>query len=319
MAGLRARQSPASWCLDMGHASVWCSPTLVGQSDEERDNKTMNPARAEDMGSILERVVPDPLPTPRGSHDNAIHHVNIALFGKPNTGKTSLAESIVEWAITKYGASNVWAIRSTRDLPALFQSLDKMGHPQCVVLFADDMTKALDKLSGTIAIEGSMVVAGQRMNRKSYWMDKWYDIRGELAKRGMRSGLVLMVGAVHRFYGMPIDMRADVDVLLCRSTATKGTFDARTVEKMLGTETYNALRHHESLALRDRVELGWTGWATKAGSGIVFVPPPIGNYMATVYSAKPRVPGPWGMRLASIFILGILAYWVWWLLSGWKT
>jgi hypothetical protein len=188
-----------------------------------------------DLDTILDGLIPDPLPV-SGGKDNAIHHLNIIIFGKPNTGKSTLSESIAQALAKRYGQENVKALRSTRDLPALFENMDKLFKrfrkpPKAVVLFADDMTKALKKLSGTVAVKDSNGQV-QKMKKIDYWLDKWYDIRGELFKRGMSQGLVIMVAALHRFYGGDIDLRADADLLLVRSTGTPGTFDASKVEKM---------------------------------------------------------------------------------------
>jgi hypothetical protein len=230
-----------------------------------------------DLDTILDGLIPDPLPESSGK-DNAIHHLNVIIFGKPNTGKTTLAESIAQALARRYGQRNVKALRATRDLPALFQNIDKLfgrfrKPPKAIVLFADDMTKALKKLSGTVAVKDAN---GQeeKMRRIDYWLDKWYDIRGELFKRGMRQGLVIMVAALHRFYGGDIDLRADADLLLVRSTGTPGTFDAQKVEKMLGPVVYYAMRQHEVDALRDRKELAWTAYVAKTGSGVFRVPRP---------------------------------------------
>jgi hypothetical protein len=135
------------------------------------------------------------------------------------------------------------------------------------------MTKALKKLSGTVAVKDSNGQL-QKMKKVDYWLDKWYDIRGELFKRGMRQGLVIMVAALHRFYGGDIDLRADADLLLVRSTGTPGTFDANKVERMLGPVVYYAMRQHEVDALRDRKELAWTAYVAKTGSGVFRVPRP---------------------------------------------
>src|SRR3989475_1557958 len=185
-----------------------------------------------DLDTILDGLIPDPLPE-SGGKDNAIHHLNIIIFGKPNTGKTTLSESIAQALARRYGQENVRALRSTRDLPALFENLDKLFKrfrrpPKAVVLFADDMTKALKKLSGTVAVKDSNGQL-QKMRKIDYWLDKWYDIRGELFKRGMRQGLVVMVAALHRFYGGDIDLRADADLLLVRRTGTPVTFAANKV------------------------------------------------------------------------------------------
>src|SRR5207245_3261322 len=76
------------------------------------------------------------------------------------------------------------------------------------------------------------------------------------------------------FYGGDIDLRADADLLLVRSTGTPGTFDANKVEKMLGPVVYYAMRQHEVDALRDRKELAWTAYVAKTGSGVFRVPRP---------------------------------------------
>jgi len=83
-----------------------------------------------------------------------------------------------------------------------------------------------------------------------------------------------MVAGLHRFYGGDIDLRADADLLLVRSTGTPGTFDANKVEKMLGSVVYYAMRQHEVDALRDRKELAWTAFVAKTGSGVFRVPRP---------------------------------------------
>lgn len=230
-----------------------------------------------DLDTILDGLIPDPLPESSGK-DNAIHHLNVIIFGKPNTGKTTLGESITQALARRYGQTNVKAMRSTRDLPALFENLDKLfgrfrKPPRAIVLFADDLTKALKKLSGTVTVKDSNGKL-EKMRRVDYWLDKWYDIRGELFRRGMKQGLVVMVAGLHRFYGGDIDLRADADLLLVRSTGTPGTFDANKVEQMLGPVVYYAMRQHEVDALRDRKELAWTAFVAKTGSGLFRVPRP---------------------------------------------
>src|SRR5207302_1931919 len=191
---------------------------------------------------------------------------------------TTLAEALAQVLARRYGQRNVKALRATRDLPGLFQNIDKLfgrfrKPPKAILLFADDMTKALRKLSGTVEVKNSNGQV-EKMRKIDYWLDKWYDIRGELFKRGMHQGLVVMVAGLHRFYGGDIDLRADADLLLVRSTGTPGTFDANKVEKMLGSVVYYAMRQHEVDALRDRKELAWTAFVAKTGSGVFRVPRP---------------------------------------------
>src|SRR2546421_7575172 len=47
-----------------------------------------------DLDTILDGLIPDPLPESSGK-DNAIHHLNIIIFGKPNTGKCLTSDDVV--------------------------------------------------------------------------------------------------------------------------------------------------------------------------------------------------------------------------------
>src|SRR5438093_4233012 len=172
---------------------------------------------------------------------------------------TTMAESLAQALARRYGQESVKALRSTRDLPALFENMDKLFKrfrkpPKAVLLFADDMTKALKKLSGTVSVKDSNGQL-QKMRRVDYWLDKWYDIRGELFKRGMRQGLVIMVAALHRFYGGDIDLRADADLLLVRSTGTPGTLVGTRFERSLGPSASSALGDTNVALLRTRKKL----------------------------------------------------------------
>src|SRR5207245_4258081 len=206
---------------------------------------------------IIGGLIPRPLPKPEGDNDNAIVHRNITLFGAPGTGKTSLGYSIGE-AIGRLNG-DAYGLRTTRNLPALFQALPRrLLQVNNFILFADDLTKALAKL--------------RKIEREEV-MDKWFDVRGELFKRGVNQGMVWMVGAAHSFYGLPLDFRRDADLVLARSTGTN-PFDRRSVGNMFGSSTVNLLRGYEAKAQSNRDELGWTAWATKGASGIVFVARP---------------------------------------------
>src|SRR5438309_1586118 len=129
-----------------------------------------------DLDTILDGLIPDPLPV-SGGKDNAIHHLNIIIFGKPNTGKTTLAESISQALARRYGQRNVKALRASRDLPGLFQNIDKLfgrfrKPPNAILLFADDMTKALRELAGTafVAKTGSGVFRVPRPSVSTKWL-----------------------------------------------------------------------------------------------------------------------------------------------------
>src|SRR5439155_23383095 len=103
-----------------------------------------------DLDTILDGLIPNPLPESSGK-DNAIHHLNIIIFAKPNTGKTTLAESIDQALVRRYGQRNAKALRPSRDLPGWFQNIDKLfgrfrKPPKAILWFADDTTKPLKEL-----------------------------------------------------------------------------------------------------------------------------------------------------------------------------
>src|SRR5260370_25498594 len=81
-----------------------------------------------DLDTILDGLIPDPLPE-SGGKDNAIHHLNIIIFGKPNTGKTTLAESITHALARRYGQSNVKPLHPTPHLPPLFHNITNLFAP----------------------------------------------------------------------------------------------------------------------------------------------------------------------------------------------
>jgi hypothetical protein len=256
------------------------------------------------LQEILDQLTPDPLPRSHGPNDNAIAHLSITVFGKANTGKTTIGNTIYEHLLQRYGANNVYAVRSSSDLFSLLDNLPTRPY-RAVLLFLDDMTKALEKLN--------------RRDR-ALLLGALYDIRGALRRSaGMREGLVIVLSSVHRFYASPIDLRADNDLLLVRSTGTPGTFDARIVQRMLGIRTYDSLRRYETMALRDRNMLGWTGWASKAGSGLVYIPathdPLIRSVSRSPVSSEPfghqflatgdRVQRPTQTWLGIVFIVAL--------------
>src|SRR5213592_2805220 len=79
-----------------------------------------------DLDTILDGLIPDPLPESSGK-DNAIHHLNIIIFGKPNTGKTTLAESIAQALVRRYGTVSPYKRLGNRFSQGGFSSI---GFPE---------------------------------------------------------------------------------------------------------------------------------------------------------------------------------------------
>ena len=119
-------------------------------------------------------------------------------------------------------------------------------------------------------------------------------------KADMREGLVIVLTAVHRFYSTPIDLRADVDLLLVRSTGTPVTFDSGTVTHMLGKSVFDEMRSKEERAFLDRSQLGWTAWASKNGSGLVLIPRAEARMPSVANTKAQYATRPWGPRSPSV-------------------
>src|SRR5438132_13077476 len=68
-----------------------------------------------DLDTILDGLIPDPLPESIGK-DNTIYHLIIIIFGKPNTGKTTLSESLAQALARMYGQENLKSLRSNLEL-----------------------------------------------------------------------------------------------------------------------------------------------------------------------------------------------------------
>jgi len=191
------------------------------------------------------------------------------------------------------------------DLPAVFDHLptpswiSESKGTRAVFIFIDDMTKAVQKIKPTTAREG--------------YLSRMYDIRGEIYKAcGMDQGAIVVVMGVHRFYGAHIDLRADVDLLIALSTGTLGTNDERTVKKMLGPTTFEALRRTEG-----PVATGWAGWATKTDNGLIRFQPPDHKVAMPLVGSRETASMPLAGAIAAILFFFIPLFfiaWAYWLI-----
>src|SRR2546430_16925016 len=90
--------------------------SLAKQAIPSRDSLAKGTYYKLDLDTILDGLIPDPLPE-SGGKDNAIHHLNIIISGKPNTGKTTLAESMAQAFARSCGQRDREACSAPRALP----------------------------------------------------------------------------------------------------------------------------------------------------------------------------------------------------------
>jgi len=170
------------------------------------------------LNQILDEILPpfedlqEP-PLSRGSQ-NSVYHLNIVIYGKARRGKTELANSIVAHISQLYCRSRVHVAYEITDLAA---ALGRGWEPGRLiqVLVVDDLTLA----------EHSMETY-QKYFRIGHIMEE---------KTGQRNGLVVTILIVHRFFSLPKELRADIDLLAVKSVSTNPS-DANLLRAFLGDD-----------------------------------------------------------------------------------
>ena len=206
------------------------------------------------LGEILPRVE-DLWVAPSPASQNSIYHLNIVIYGKARRGKTELANSIVANICQVYGEDEVHVDYQVTDLKA---ALDVGWLPGKLVqvLVVDDLTLA--KHSDETY---------QRYFRIGHLMEE---------KTSQRNGLIVTILVVHRFFSLPKELRADIDLLLVKSVSSNPS-DANLLRGFLGDGLQTEL---SSLARRRDV---FAYYVSPTYRGISFFQPADTNFF-------PRVP-----------------------------
>lgn len=119
---------------------------------------------------------------------------SMILFGFPGSGKTTAANSIAGWAVEKYGEEQVNArISEDGSLTNLHQGLrDSLVN----ILFSDNTTLAKQD---SIAIQDH------------------FKLRNIFANQFQkRNGYIFSIIALHRYHGIPVELRSCIDGILIR-------------------------------------------------------------------------------------------------------
>jgi len=160
---------------------------------------------------------------PSNDYDNAIIHKKIINYGDTGTGKSSLARSLVEKLVNKYGVDNVNAVESNSIENAILYGLN--NKPIQVHILEDFTLK--DESRDTL---------------RSY-----FRIRNIWKKEYNRSnGLIVSIFNLHRFYSSMVEVRSTANVLIIRSDSIN-PYDHSHLKKMIGDDGINDLRILEEL------------------------------------------------------------------------
>jgi hypothetical protein len=174
------------------------------------------------LDDILREILPrveDLRVEPSPASHNSIYHLNIVIYGKARRGKTELANSIVSSLLQAYGPTQVHVCYKITDLET---ALDQGWEPGRLVqvLVVDDLTLA----EHTVETYKRYFEIGHVMEEKT----------------GQQNGLVVTVLIVHRFFSLPKELRADIDLLAVKSVSSNPS-DANLLRSFLGQELVNEL------------------------------------------------------------------------------
>ena len=221
------------------------------------------------LGEILDEILPrvEELQVHKapGASRNSIYHLNIIIYGKARRGKTELANSIVANINHVYGPGRVHVAYEITDLEA---ALDRGWQPGRLVqvLVVDDLTLAEHP-----------VETYQQYFRIGHIMEQ---------KTGQRDGLVVTILIVHRFFSLPKELRADIDLLAVKSVSNNPS-DANLLRSFLGDNLATELA---SLTRRRDV---FAYYVSPTYRGITFFQPEETSYLPRVSAAptsEPRAP-----------------------------
>jgi len=194
-------------------------------------NKTHKPKKLlKDMNWVLEYIFP-PVETfkkPERDWENAIQQFLMLLYGKPGSGKTETIRWLVEQAIKKYGEENVNVAWSKGDMQVLLEEgiKDKLIN----ILYVEDATDALT-------------------NKSSVFSD-YFQIRHKVKEKTGRShGYVMVIIALHDYFGIPKKFRNSWDLILFKSAPTN-KYDRDFFKGMIGENLVNYLAQNQILSRR---------------------------------------------------------------------
>jgi len=184
-------------------------------------------------------------------YSNNVIFKNIVIYGYPGSGKTTLANSMVEMAVNKYGSRNVNA-RMDEDggLGKLIDSLDKK---LVNILFSDNTT---------LVKQDKKVLSDYFKMRNIYkhMFDTNY-------------GYILSIIALHRYHGIPIELRTCLDGIIFRDTSLN-PYDRRIIEQFTGdNRLIKVLNGCIEGRIEDKKLMNISIFVGRMFSGLLIIPP----------------------------------------------
>jgi hypothetical protein len=147
------------------------------------------------------------------------------------------------------------ALKDPERVEDLLVYLDQLAEIQ--VIFAEDLTSALDKLS---------------KKEKSEAASAWFKIRHKLRDAtGYQEGLILAILGLHRFHGVPVPFTTDIDLTIFKS-ASSNPFDADIIKRYVGRDGMKFLEMLEQERFNDPMFKGYGIWYHRGETGVWYNP-----------------------------------------------
>ena len=147
------------------------------------------------------------------------------------------------------------ALKDPERIEDLLVYLDQLADIQ--IIFAEDLTSALDKLS---------------KKEKNEAASAWFKIRHKLRDAtGYQEGLILAILGLHRFHGVPVQFTTDIDLTIFKS-ASSNPFDADIIKRYVGRDGMKFLEMLEQERFNDPVFKGYGIWYHRGETGVWYNP-----------------------------------------------
>jgi hypothetical protein len=189
---------------------------------------------------------------PNISYANNTYYYNILLSGDMRSGKSTMANAIAAYAINKYGEENVNAIYDNKgSLENIL--VNGLQDKPVNVLFCDNAT---------------MVKQDKDVLRQYFTMR---DIYRE--NFGKSNGLIINMLSLHRYHGVPIELRSNVDAIIFRDSSLN-PYDKNLIKKFIDDFMLEQLLKQLTLEKEDNENLkSFNILVSKTHKGVLVVKP----------------------------------------------
>lgn len=179
---------------------------------------------------------------------------SVAIYGLQGSGKTTLANAIVGKFIEKYGVNEVNAyvwdkgLKVDDNFEFAFYNPSKLIH---IILF-DDFTL---------------------LKIKDEDLNKFFTIRHIAEEYGKKKGLIFAIFNIHRFYGLQLELRSNIDCIIIREVSLN-EYDKNFVKRQVkDNDSFVFLDKLPELRRYDPKYFNYSFVVSRIGKGFIYIEP----------------------------------------------